>query len=189
MKTFRMMKGFSIALACFGFVFPVDVLMGADVVPSGHPLAARAAVRDVTLSPQGELVGRLVNERGVPLAGVPVTLRQGAQPVATATTDEKGYFVFRALRGGVYRLVAGHANTLCRLWTASTAPPNAQRVVTVKVSKPVVRGQNPFDFTGVGGLTLEQFVIWGLSLGAAGVIGGVIGFNHALDRDTRPKSP
>ncbi|NOX56178.1 MAG: carboxypeptidase regulatory-like domain-containing protein [Planctomycetes bacterium] len=189
MKTFRMMKGICVAVACFSLVVPVDVLMGADGSVSGQRPVARAAVRDVALSPQGEMVGRLLNEQGLPLAGISVTLRQGTQSVATAATDKQGYFVFKALRGGVYQLVAGQNTTLCRLWTANTAPPNAQRLVTLKTQKPVVRGQNPFDFTGVGGLTLEQFVIWGLSLGAAGVIGGVIGFNHALDRDTRPKSP
>ncbi len=153
MKLLRVTKGLAVALACVGLVFPYQTVLGGE--PAGRAAAA-ARIADVTLGAQGELVGRVVSDQNTPVPNIAVTLFNAFKQLGQTKTDAQGYFVFRGLRSGLYQIRTPGAVTLCRAWDARTAPPKAQRMLVVQRQKPLVRGQDPFDFTGVGGGTLFQ---------------------------------
>jgi len=154
MKLTKVLKGIAFTLACFGMVFPYQSVMAGQ--PAQKQRQSRLSVVDVSLDKQSNLIGRVVNHQNVPEADVAVTLYNAKRELGTVKTNKDGYFVFKHLKGGLYRLKVKNNQQLFRVWTAQAAPPNAGNLLLVKTSKPVVRGQSPFDFTGVGGGTLFQ---------------------------------
>ena len=147
-------------------------------------------ISDISLGEFGMLTGVLVNSEGEVLADAVVQIRRPGddRTLVDLRTDKTGRFNVRDLRGGIHQISAGNQTWVVRLWTASTAPPSAVPNDIVMVADRVVRGQmfDSLDRALLGdfrGCFLDSVLI-----GAAGVAGGVIGFNAGLDRYP-PASP
>ena len=184
MNLARTTKAFVVCLAVIGFCLPQPLLAAgqADQSPT---------IADVTLQkgPQGNvLIGHVLDQQGVPQAGLPVALLGSGQKLAEARTDAQGLFAFRNLRGGVYQVAVGKSVVAFRAWMPGTAPPAAQPAALVVTGQDLVRGQcYPFRH-GWGRL---QF--W---LSHPAVVAGIIATSVAVpvaiyndDDDKEPCSP
>lgn len=133
MKTRRIVNRVLVWLAAIGFLLPQPML--AATPSPGSPVV------DVALREGGLLVGQVVDEQGVGLGNVPVSLRQQDRELVAGKTNHDGTFGFKGLRGGVYQIVADQGHGVYRVWTVGTAPPAAQDGALVVSGNPVVRGQ------------------------------------------------
>lgn len=150
-KLFRMQI---IALVCVGLMLPQVVLGAAP--------AQKVKINDIALGNGGSLVGQVVDQQGIGIAGAQVAvLQQGRKPVQTVA-DKTGKFQVVGLNGGTAQVLTPGAQGVYRLWTANTAPPAAKRSALLLSNGPVVRGQHH----GMGGWLLP-------ALAAGGVIAGV----------------
>jgi len=138
MKTRRIVNGMMVGLAALGLVLPQQ-LVAATPTPA-------SPVVDVALREGGLLVGQVVDEQGVGLGNVPVSLRQQDRELAIGKTNPDGTFGFKGLRGGIYQIVADQGHGVYRVWTVGTAPPAAQDGALVVNGDPVVRGQQGGGF-------------------------------------------
>ena len=165
-------------------------------VCTARRLGALQPVGDVALRSGGVLDGRILYGHGpveAPGAGLSVALWHGGRIVARSTTDVRGRFAFRAVRGGLYRVVVdtgeGRFWRSYRLWTAEGAPPDAQRRVHVVVGRidavggrRLLRGQSPIP----GGHFPREAVVAAI---AAGAIAPPIIHQGAKQNDHIPASP
>ena len=119
------------AVACVGIVCPPSALAGAPT----------NGAKDVALRPGGVLVGQVIDQQGAIRVGSTVSIQQGEQEIVRTQTDKNGVFAARGIRGGQYLIVSDDGQSLCRLWTANTAPPAASDAAVVVTGQEVVRGQ------------------------------------------------
>ena len=143
-----------IALVCIGMMLPQAVLGAAPAAP--------AKISDVALAANGTLVGQVVDQQGIAIAGAQVVVLQQGQKPVQAVADKSGKFQAAGLKGGPAQVVTSGGQSMYRLWAANTAPPAAKRSALLFGNGPVVRGQ----MTGMGGWLLP-------ALAAGGVIAGV----------------
>lgn len=184
MNLARLTKGFVVCLAVVGFCLPQPLWAAgqADQSPT---------IADVTLQkgPQGNvLVGHVLDQQGVPQAGLPVVLYGSGQKLAEAKTDGRGFFAFSNLRGGVYQVTAGESATAFRAWAPGTAPPAAQSAALVVTGQDLVRGQHYPLRHMCGRLHFwlsHPCVVAGLIATAVAVPVAIIN----SDKDKKPKSP
>jgi hypothetical protein len=100
-------------------------------------------VADIALVDGGVLLGQVVDTAGTARPDVPVSVLAGDQELATAKTGGSGYFAFRGLRGGVYRLATAESHGVYRVWAPGTAPPSAGQGVLIVTGDDVARGTLP----------------------------------------------
>jgi hypothetical protein len=160
-----------------GFVFPRNLVIAAGV---GEP----PTIRDVALHQDGLLLGQVLSKDGTPVAGVPVTISRENRVLGTATTNEKGIFAFRGLKGGVYQLTSANGVVAYRVWQSQTAPPGASPAAIVVAGEDAVRGQLGCGYLGM--FLSRPLVI-------AGVIGAAIAVPLAIalseDEEEAPATP
>jgi hypothetical protein len=159
MKRTGLLKTGMILLACLGLLIPGPVLRAAGPdAGSNHVAHGRTrAVIDVALQDGGTLHGQVVDVQGKPLSRITVSIQQFEREMAAAVTDPSGCFRVAGLRGGTYRIVAGEATGMYRLWAANTAPPAASdAALVVPGDQQVVRGnrclqllRNPWVVAGL----------------------------------------
>ncbi len=150
-KLFRMQV---IALVCVGLMMP-HTLLGATAAP-------KVKINDVALGNGGALIGQVVDQQGLGVAGAQVVvLQQGLKPVQTVA-DRTGKFQVVGLKGGPTKVVTAGGHGVYRLWAANTAPPAAKPAALLLSNGPVVRGQGGH----LGGWLLP-------ALAAGGIIAGV----------------
>ncbi len=173
MKTRRIVNGVMVGLAAIGFLIPQPLLAAAP--PSAVPVV------DVALREGGLLLGQVVDEQGVGLGNVPVSLRSQDRELAAGKTNQDGTFGFKGLRGGVYQIVADQGQGVYRVWTVGTAPPAAQDGALVVSGNPVVRGQE--CRSGFAAFITNPLVI-------AGVVATAIAVPVAIHNSNKtPESP
>lgn len=149
----------------------------------------RQTFADVELRPGGVLVGQVVSESGIGIAGAKVTLTDGQRP-RQAKTDPMGWFQISSLRGGAYQFQADGQTQLLRLWSPGTAPPVASQGVLVTPPSDVFRGQrvlspNTNQFFRVAKQRLaDPLVVTGVALTAVAIPVAI----HNSDDDP-PASP
>ncbi|MCS7237105.1 MAG: carboxypeptidase-like regulatory domain-containing protein [Thermoguttaceae bacterium] len=112
----------------------------------GRELAANPPVQDVVLQPQigqktNVLLGTVVDAKGQPCTDQEVKLLRDEKVLATVRSDKDGYFAFTNVPAGLYRVVTSEAQTVCRAWLPTTAPPGALPGVVAVQGDDVVRGQ------------------------------------------------
>ena len=139
MKGSAVVRGVLVSVALAGLCLP-ECVFAAGAVPTKEA----SGMIDVTLSQGGMLIGQVVDPQGMPLCNVAVSVRSQGQEVARATTDARGYFGVRGLRGGVYEVAAAEGHGIYRLWTPGSAPPACQQGVLMVAGQDMVRGQMPF---------------------------------------------
>ena len=166
-----------VSLACVGVALPQVVYAFDGPAP---PLApATAAVLDIALDGQGSLHGQASDSNGQALALSEICLRQQGQVLAQTKTDKSGLFTFPGVRAGLYEIRSGDTSQVYRVWTAQTHPPSARDKALLVNRSDVVRGKGG----GGGGGNWNQFLLVSGLVIAAGVIGGVIGYNLKDDDD------
>jgi hypothetical protein len=151
--------------ACIGILFPrLDVLAADTAAP---------AIQDVALTPAGEFTGLVVSAQGLPVEAAQVTLSQGDEIVAQATTDAQGMFRVAGMSGGVYRVTAGNGSSDFRAWSTNAAPPNAYPQAIV-VTGSAVRAQGEF-------IGMDPVTLWILTASTGALILAAINQNDIND--------
>jgi hypothetical protein len=130
-----------------GRVTPAAVAPQSDVkaaASNAKKVSAPAAI-DVALAKEGTISGQVLgaDKKGVP--NIPVSIRQGKEEVAQATTDKDGRFEAKNLKGGVYLVTSNNGYGLFRFWAPQSAPPAAHEEVLLMEKAVVVRAQGPND--------------------------------------------
>ncbi len=129
-KRMRRFNTAIITLTCLGLAVSGPVLQ-ASAAEAGWKQEDRGdaapvpAVADVALHSGGTLQGQVVDAQGKPVAEIPVSIRQVDREIRRTVTDRWGRFRVADLRGGVYRISAGKAGGIYRLWAPGTAPASA----------------------------------------------------------------
>jgi len=143
MKRIGLLSKGMIVLACLGMLIPAPVLHAATGdTPGQQPTSNPTVTVDVALWADGSLRGQTVDAQGKPVPTARVSLRQDDREVATVLTDRNGQFLVPGLRAGTYRLVAGQASMMCRLWQPRMAPPSATPAALVVVDGRQVLAQH-----------------------------------------------
>ena len=151
--------------ATIGLLVPLDAM-------ARSPESA-SQMQDITLQVGGTLNGKLLNEAGKPVAGQNVMVLSKNEVVARVVSGVDGSFSVRGVRPGVHVIRVNGSQDAYRLWTAAAAPPAAKSgILLISDGQQVVRGQHALGLSDHKTMLLEAAVI-----GAAGVIGGVIGYN------------
>lgn len=139
--------------------------------------ASRTRTLDVRLSPDGQLVGHVIDHKGTAVSGVRLELVRRDTRVATLRSDDQGQFGTPPLAGGLYQCNVNGQQQWLRLWSNETAPPLAADTLTV-IHSPVVRGQDAFDE-----LETDEILVGGIATAALAV--GIV----ALVEAREPASP
>jgi hypothetical protein len=151
MKRFHWAAAFC---ACIGILVP-----RLDVLAANTPASS---VQDVALTAAGEFTGLVVSAEGQPVEAAQVTLTQGEEIIAQATTDAQGMFRVAGVSGGVYHVTAGNGGADFRAWSTSAAPPTAFPQAVI-VTGSTVRGQGEF-------LGMDPETLWILTASTGALI-------------------
>lgn len=191
MRVHRSLKTVLSGLALASIVASSSRLLG-DEVPTGFrsgeiPAAVRVkpTVSDIVLDGHGDFHGTIVDNLGLPQAGILVVARQGKEQPRTARTDGKGDFKLAGMKGGNWSVTAGSETSWVRAWNADLAPPAAKSNFLVVSRSMVVRGQS-----GDGSLlsALDAGTLFSVGAGVAGVTLGVIGISEASEANDQADS-
>jgi hypothetical protein len=143
-------------------------------------------VVDVALRNGGVLIGQVVDKANLPQPRVPVAISDISQQLAVGQTDERGFFAFRGLRGGVYQVAAAEGCAAYRVWAPGTAPPTARPAALVVAGQDLVRGNICSDAIGWAGFCFcSKPLVMGALVATAVAVPVII---HSENR-TKPVSP
>jgi hypothetical protein len=162
MKVSRWRHQLAIAVVCLNVCFG-GIARGAQPVSNeASAMAAPVVATDVALTKGRTLDGQAVTASGAPIADSTVYAIQGGRVLATAQTDEQGWFSFAGMKGGVYQIEMESGASLVRAWTDASAPPAARPSALVVGGQDVALGQGP----------IRRFItnpwVWGI--GIAGLV-------------------
>ncbi len=142
MRINSMVRGFVVALTCFGVVAPQLQAAGATAAVTAEGIPVRTQVEDVALQSNGELRGAVVDVNGKPVASAPVAVGQSGKVVAELQTDAEGRFAVTGLKTGTYQVASYAGVQSYRVWNAEAAPAKAKQGVIHVLPEGVARGQN-----------------------------------------------
>lgn len=117
----------------------------AALQPDISKPVALPQVVDVALTARAELRGEIRGSEAQPRPHASVELWRADQKVRVARSDAAGRFRFGDVAGGVYQLRSGDSVVVCRVWTASVAPPRAAGELLLVARNTTVRGQQPLN--------------------------------------------
>lgn len=166
------------AAICFGSMISQTAI-------GGEPAGA-VKLTDVALSDAGQLAGKTVDQNGAAVAGQQVRIVFQKRVVATAISDRSGGFIVQKLRGGVHTVRTAFGDETCRFWTVKAAPPAAKKHLVLVCDKNAVRAQCADEPFGTAASSTNGLLLGSGGAVIGGVLGAVIGFNYALDRDVAP---
>lgn len=106
---------------------------------------------DVALQQDGSLRGQVVDAQGQAVAKSTVALVQHGKLLRAVEADAEGRYGFKGMDGGVYQLITDKGQSVCRVWTANTAPPAAGKQVLVVNDGTVLRGKSGDNTHGIKG--------------------------------------
>lgn len=153
---------------------------------AGEP-AGGTKLTDVVLTDAGQLTGKTVDQHGQITVGHKVRIMHQKKVVATALSDKTGTFAVSNLRGGIHTVRTAYGDQHCRFWTVKAAPPKAAKRLVLVCDSEVVRAQCADEPFASAASSTNGMLLGSGGLIVGGVLGAVIGFNQALDRD--PTSP
>ena len=174
-----------VLLGTIGTVLPQQLVLAGDV--SAAPAAKQAkqtkdAILDVTLDKAGSLTGYVVDAQGKPQANEVVRVMQGRTEVAKATTNAKGQFEVKGLRGGVYGIVSAKGTTGYRVWTSNAAPKTAKQFAVVVKDNQLVRAQDCECVESCDLLSGSHLILGGAAI--TGIVLGGVALSRANSADS-----
>ena len=173
-------------LTATGVIVQAQFVLAEQVTKPVPPQRTVQIPQDIILGEGGLLTGQLLNDQGVVMPLSPVSLQANGKEIARLTTDKNGQFRVADLRGGVYQVTSKGHQGVYRFWAPKTAPPAAQRQLTLVSHNEVIRGQftappgNPFR--SIGQFVAEHPIM------TAGAVAGAIAIPIAVDDDDDPAS-
>lgn len=170
MKSRITLRGTLVALATVSMMLPTS---GFAMEPIAESARASINIMDVALDKDGNLLGQVLDLQGVPMAQTTVAVVQQGEVLATTQTDAQGRYTFAGMKTGFYQVVTDQGLTVCRVWTAETAPPSALTETLVVDGLQTVRG-------GMNGRSWGSFLSNPWVLG--GIVAAAIAVPLALDR-------
>ena len=102
-------------------------------------IPVRPTISDIELENGGILRGVVTDT----IASTEIQLLSRSELLSKTTTNSRGEFGFRGLRGGLYELRTVQTRNMIRVWAPGTAPPTATKSLTLYDSQMIVRGQRP----------------------------------------------
>ncbi len=129
----KFIRGMVVCLAVLGICTPQMALAAT--------IDQAQTATDVQLRDGGVLFGQVVTPEQTAVANTTVSLGTQAGQIATGKTDKGGYFAFRGLRSGVYRVAAANGQRDVRVWSQTAAPPAAQKGLMIVAGRNLARGQ------------------------------------------------
>jgi hypothetical protein len=174
MKPNKFFQATVCAFSSAGLLMPQARLLAATPDAPAHVQPAAPMVLDVALAEGGLFRGQVVDSAGQPVAEAPVAVFYEGKEVAKTTSDADGNFAINSIKCGPHAVISGEHGGLCRMWTAQTAPPSANKRVLIVKGTPQVRGQG----LGGGGGLLMLGVLGGI------IAGGVISQSSSDDNGT-----
>lgn len=172
MKVQKILCQIVVCLASVGIALP-QLGYSAESFSRATPSQV-APVRDVALNARGNLQGKVVDSSGKPLAANRVLLKQQGRVASQVATDAAGKFTVPGVRPGLYEIATDNHSGVYRVWSHQSAPPAAIDAVLLTDDEDIIRGQRR-DWGHI-------MLVTGLVI-AAGVLGGVIGYNLKDDDD------
>ncbi|TWT48800.1 hypothetical protein [Botrimarina hoheduenensis] len=137
-----------------GWLLTLALTLAIPVDGGGERLASTTVTMplvDVTLSPEGRLLGQAVTADGFPLAGAQIRLLSEDGRSIETESDEMGAFTLRG-EVGFAELHGPGCSLAVNLWTAKTAPPAATTVVLLIEDVTLAQRNQPSERRGsVGG--------------------------------------
>lgn len=167
--------------SCVSLSLSMVMLVGSPVLAS-ETVAIRSS--DYQLGEEGVLSGSVLNQSGLPVAGLPVQVLHKEHVIATAVSDERGQFAVQGLRNGPHRVQLGATQQPVRFWSNTSAPPAAVSRMAIVVDEDVVRGQCG-ESCGEGcgeGFADGHHGAWKTAFGVL-LIGGAVATTLALTLD------
>ncbi|TVS07967.1 MAG: carboxypeptidase regulatory-like domain-containing protein [Planctomycetaceae bacterium] len=158
MKSKITLRGILVALATVSMMLPTS---GFAMEPIAEHASPSISIIDVALSEDGSLRGQVLDLQGTPMTQTTVAVVQQGNVLATTQTDAQGRYTFNEMNTGFYQVVTDQGLTVCRVWTAETAPPSALAETLVVDGLQTVRG-------GMNGRP------WGSFLSNPWVLGGIV---------------
>ena len=166
MKKMSLWKTTLVLLGTLGTMIPQQIVLAGDVSAPKAAKQTKDAILDVSLDKDGSLSGYVVDAQGKPQANEVVRVMQGRTEVAKATTNAKGQFEVKGLRGGMYGIVSAKGTTGYRVWTSNAAPKSAKQFAVVVKDTQLVRAQDDgSDLLSGSNLILGGAAITGIALG------------------------
>lgn len=138
MKCWKLARSVPIALATVGLLLPQVSLASERAADATTTLAVKMI--DVALHEDGSLRGQVLDSQGTPVPETTLAVVHQGKAVAAVKTDQEGHYSVPALKPGVYQVVTDKGITVCRAWTARTAPPSSQAEALVVNGDQVIRG-------------------------------------------------
>lgn len=133
MRTHTLLTKVASYAVCLGVLLSGPVMAGSNGI-----------IKDVELSKDGVLYGKIYTPAGKAVSGAVVQLRYKGTAVAAARCDVNGQFAVSGVRGGAHEVVVGPLRSPVRLWSAGSAPKNATQGVIVALDETVVRAQDVY---------------------------------------------
>lgn len=139
----------AILFAFVGSSFPVtaDDVLPVESAKSSLTKRWPHVVVDCRLAADNSFSGRVLDQRGKPLAHAQVVLARPASKPMVIKTTKQGQFRCPNLSPGTAALTVGRQTRQIRLWNANVAPPGSRKELMF-VTGDVVRGQCDANCSG-----------------------------------------
>lgn len=172
-----------------GSIFVSSILnpaaFGWQASPQAHPV-----FRDVKLGKHGELSLTAVAITGKPLESQPVTVVYNGTVVCRSKSNQAGVVSITGLRPGLHTVQVGKTSVLCRLWKASSAPPNAISTPAIVADDSAIRGQYGPGMVGAPMMPMMAPAVLATGVTATALAVVLIGKSSSNDSDiVLPASP
>lgn len=146
--------------------------------------------RDVRLGEKGQLSLSVVAITGKTLEGQPVAVLHNGKVVCRTKSSRGGQVRMTGLRPGLHTVQVGKNTVLCRLWSASAAPPNAIARPAIVADDSAIRGQFGAPMVGAPMMPMVAPAVLATGVTATALAVVLIGKSSSNDNDVfLPASP
>lgn len=171
MRTHTLLTKIASIAVCFGVLLSGPVMAGSNGI-----------IKDIELSKNGTLFGKVYTPQGVVVPDAIVQLRYQGTTIAAAKSNANGQFAIANVRGGAHEVVIGTLNNPVRLWANGAAPAKSLSGLVVRADQTIVRGQEYCNETpGTSGFGLLDVITLATVGAAVGALVISIDNNDKLD--------
>lgn len=151
---------------------------------------AAPVFRDIRLGGKGQLSLSVVAMTGKQLGGQSVSVLHNGKVVCRTQSSRDGKVSITGLRPGPHTIQVGKNTVLCRLWAASSAPPNAIARPAFVADDVAIRGQYGPPMLGAPMMPMVAPAVLATGVTATALAVVLIGKSSGNDNDAfLPASP